>query len=86
MTATSLDAVLDQFDTALAARPIQYQPLMDAFRSLEIPTGVTDAQLSRVLSVCCRVLGGDANPMDRDRYSNRAITSRPAPSTRPCAS
>jgi hypothetical protein len=66
MTATSLDAMLDQFDTALAARPLQYHPLMDAFRSLEIPTGVTDAQLSRVLSVCCRVLDGDANPMDRD--------------------
>lgn len=66
MTATSLDAVLDQFDTALAVRPLQYHPLMDAFRNLEIPTGVTDAQLSRVLSVCCRVLDGDANPMDRD--------------------
>jgi hypothetical protein len=39
---------------------------MDAFRSLEIPTGVTDAQLSRVLAVCCRVLDGDANPADRD--------------------
>jgi hypothetical protein len=64
MTAISLDVVLDQFDTALAARPLQYQPLMDAFRSLMIPTGVTDAQLSRVLSVCCRVLDGDANPMD----------------------
>ena len=64
MTATSLDAVLDQFDMALAARPLQYQPLMDAFRSLMIPTGVTDAQVSRVLSVCCRVLDGDANPMD----------------------
>jgi hypothetical protein len=66
MTATSLDAVLDQFDTAFAARPLQYQPLMDAFRSLEIPTGATDAQLSRVLSVCCRVLEGDASPMDGD--------------------
>jgi hypothetical protein len=66
MTATSLDAVLDQFDTAFAARPLQYQPLMDAFRSLEIPTGATDAQLSRVLSVCCRVLDGDASPMDGD--------------------
>ena len=66
MTATSLDAVLDRFDTALAARPIQYHPLMEAFRSLEIPNGVTDAQLSRVLAVCCHVLDGDANPMDRD--------------------
>jgi hypothetical protein len=66
MTATSLDAVLDRFDTALAARPIQYHPLLDAFRSLEIPIGVTDAQLSRVLAVCCHVLDGDANPMDRD--------------------
>jgi len=66
MTATSLDAVLDQFDTALAVRPLQYHPLMQAFRSLEIPTGVTDAQLSRVLSVCCRVLDVDANPTDRD--------------------
>ena len=66
MTATSLDAVLDQFDAALAARPIQYDALINAFRSLEIPNGVTDAQLSRVLSVCCRVLGGDANPTDRD--------------------
>ena len=71
MTATSLDAVLDQFDTALAARPIQYHPLMDAFRSLKIPTGVTDAQLSRVLSVCCRVLDGDANPMDGDLILER---------------
>jgi hypothetical protein len=66
MTATSLDAVLDRFDTALAARPIQYHPLMEAFRSLKIPNGVTDAQLSRVLAVCCHVLDGDANPMDRD--------------------
>ena len=66
MTASSLDAVLDQFDTALAARPIQYLSLMNAFRGLEIPNGVTDAQLSRVLSVCCRVLDGDANPMDGD--------------------
>ena len=41
MTATSLDAVLDRFDTALAARPIQYHPLMEAFRSLKIPNGVT---------------------------------------------
>jgi hypothetical protein len=66
MTATSLDAVLDRFDTALAARPIQYHPLMEAFRSLKIPNGVTDAQLSRVLAVCCRVLDGDADPMVRD--------------------
>jgi len=66
MTATSLHAVLDQFDTALAVRPLQYHPLVNAFRNLEIPTGVTDAQLSRVLSVCCRVLDCDANPMDRD--------------------
>jgi hypothetical protein len=65
MTATSLEAVLDRLDTALAARPIQYHPLMDAFRSLTIPNGVTDAQLSRVLAVCCHVLDGDANPMDR---------------------
>lgn len=65
MTATSLDAVLDQFDAALAAQPIQHDALINAFRSLEIPTGVTDAQLSRVLSVCCRVLGGDANPTGR---------------------
>lgn len=64
MKATSLDAVLDQFEAALAARPLQYDLLNDAFRSLEIPTGVTDAQLSRVLSVCCRVLG--TNPQDRD--------------------
>jgi hypothetical protein len=66
MTATSLDAVLDRFDAALAVRPIQYHPLIEAFRSLEIPNGVRDAQLSRVLAVCCRVLDGDANPMDRD--------------------
>ena len=66
MTATSLDAVLDRFETALAGRPIQYHPLMEAFRSLTIPNGVTDAQLSRVLAVCCHVLDGDANPMDRD--------------------
>jgi hypothetical protein len=71
MTATSLDAVLDQFDTALAVWPPQYHPLMEAFRSLEIPTGVTDAQLSRVLSVCCRVLDGDANPTDRDLILER---------------
>lgn len=66
MKATSLDAVLDRFDTALAARPIQYHPLMEAFRSLKIPNGVTDVQLSRVLAVCGHVLDGDANPMDRD--------------------
>ena len=66
MTATSLHAVLDQFDTALAVRPLQYHPLVNAFRNLEIPTGVTDAQLSRGLSVCCHVLDGDANPMDRN--------------------
>lgn len=66
MTASSLDAVLDQFDTALAVRPLQYHALVDALRSLEIPTGVTDSQLSRVLSVCCRVLDGDANPIDCD--------------------
>ena len=66
MTATSLDAVLDQFDAALAAQPMQHDPLINAFRALQIPTGVTDAQLSRVLSACCRVLSGYANPMDRD--------------------
>lgn len=66
MTATSLDAVLDQFDTALASRSLQYRSLMDAFGSLEIPTGVTDAQLSRVLSVCCRVLDSCANPTGGD--------------------
>lgn len=71
MTATSLDAVLDQFDAALAAQPIQHDPLINAFRALQIPTGVTDAQLSRVLSVCCRVLCGDANRTDRDLKPER---------------
>ena len=77
MTATSLDAVLDRFDTALAARPIQYHPLMEAFRSLKIPNGVTDAQLSRVLAVCCHVLDGEANPKDRDltREQGNHLTS-----------
>ena len=30
MTATSLDAVLDQFDAALAVQPLQYRPLMES--------------------------------------------------------
>jgi hypothetical protein len=86
MTATSLDAVLDQFDTALAARPFQYQLLLDAFRSLEIPAGVTDAQLSRVLSVCCRLLGGDANPMDGDLVLEQGNHLTACALARSCAS
>ena len=66
MTATSLDAVLDQFDMALAAGPSSTIRSWTHFGVWMIPTGVTDAQVSRVLSVCCRVLEGDANPMDGD--------------------
>lgn len=66
MAAKALVDVLDRLDAALDSNPVRYEPLIEGFRELEIPTGVTGGSLSRILSVCRRILDSDSAKLHRD--------------------
>jgi hypothetical protein len=49
--------MLAGFEDALDFEPAQYEPLIAAFRELEVPADVTDAELTRLYSICFAILG-----------------------------
>ena len=58
MATQALEQAFQDFETALAASPLQPDPLFHALQALKIPAQVTAPQLGRIFESCYRVLDG----------------------------
>ncbi|MEZ5819057.1 MAG: hypothetical protein R3D44_18460 [Hyphomicrobiaceae bacterium] len=53
----TLDAAIHRLEEAIAIRPAHYEPLLEAFRALEVPGDVPAGDLSRIYEACFAILG-----------------------------
>lgn len=82
MTQT-FDAALTQFERALAAEPLDYTTLLNAFRAIDIPAAPSAEDLTRLFTGCYKIL--DFDDTDFGARLKKELGDHPAGHLEACA-